>query len=418
MSQIYNPKLVTNGLVFIYDDKNIKSYTGPQITNIATQLSTRGDGVSTYYKFYAGTDTDFIPTLGNITYPYMDMYNDYNGGSGNCCPSPFTYGNGISVSGSTLYTYGVVYRSANRYTHPNLMYHYEYNGGTYLTEFGVHNSGYSWQETHLGNGWYWSRAKFTSQPTATLIYTGAWMYQYATWNRWEIAKVLIAPGDWTNLHPKYWPNVGTTRSNTQVIKDLTGNNTVTASSLTYNSNGTFSFNGTNNYIIVPNSANLNPGNGSFSIVCWVNSDPSNAGEGWDLWIAKRAGGGSNGYYVGANSGSGVRFMLGNDAGSRIDTAFIGYTSNTWAMFTAILDRTANTQTIIRNNYDESSSITPSGGNYNNVYDLNIGGDVGVNAPAGQFYTNGSIAQVMIYNRALSATEVSQNFNALRGRYGV
>ena len=35
----------------------------------------------------------------------------------------------------------------------------------------------------------------------------------------------------------------------------------------------------------------------------------------------------------------------------------------------------------------------------------------------RFY-NGNIAQASIYNRALSATEVSQNFNALRGRYGI
>jgi len=34
------------------------------------------------------------------------------------------------------------------------------------------------------------------------------------------------------------------------------------------------------------------------------------------------------------------------------------------------------------------------------------------------YLNGNIAQVSIYNRALSAAEVSQNFNALRGRYGI
>jgi hypothetical protein len=32
--------------------------------------------------------------------------------------------------------------------------------------------------------------------------------------------------------------------------------------------------------------------------------------------------------------------------------------------------------------------------------------------------DGNIAQVSIYNRALSADEVSQNFNALRWRYGV
>ena len=34
------------------------------------------------------------------------------------------------------------------------------------------------------------------------------------------------------------------------------------------------------------------------------------------------------------------------------------------------------------------------------------------------YFNGNIAQVSIYNRALTATEIQQNFNALRGRFGI
>ena len=35
-----------------------------------------------------------------------------------------------------------------------------------------------------------------------------------------------------------------------------------------------------------------------------------------------------------------------------------------------------------------------------------------------YYLSGNLASTQIYNRALSATEVQQNFNALRGRYGI
>jgi hypothetical protein len=34
------------------------------------------------------------------------------------------------------------------------------------------------------------------------------------------------------------------------------------------------------------------------------------------------------------------------------------------------------------------------------------------------FLNGNISQVQIYNRALSAQEISQNFNATKGRYGL
>jgi len=40
-----------------------------------------------------------------------------------------------------------------------------------------------------------------------------------------------------------------------------------------------------------------------------------------------------------------------------------------------------------------------------------------NAPASAYF-NGNIANILYYNRALSEAEIRQNFNALRGRYGI
>ena len=45
------------------------------------------------------------------------------------------------------------------------------------------------------------------------------------------------------------------------------------------------------------------------------------------------------------------------------------------------------------------------------------GAINPSALAGGYY-DGKISNVSIYNRALSAAEVQQNFNALRGRYGI
>ena len=214
-------------------------------------------------------------------------------------------------------------------------------------------------------------------------------------------------------NPRSYPGTGT------AWYDLSGkgNNGILTNGPTYNSEngGSIVFDGTDDYVSISNSTIINPGTGSFSITVWVNSDPSLGGDGWDLWVAKRAvANGSNGYYLGVNNPAGVKFMLGNDANSRTDTGYLTYTYNTWAMYTAILDRTANTQTIIKNNYEEISSTTPSGGNYSNTGALSIGGDIGINS----FYVNGKISNVKIYNRALSADEVAQNFNALRGRFGI
>jgi hypothetical protein len=41
-----------------------------------------------------------------------------------------------------------------------------------------------------------------------------------------------------------------------------------------------------------------------------------------------------------------------------------------------------------------------------------------NPPLAGYYFNGNMSNVSFYNRDLSAVEVAQNFNALRGRYGI
>ena len=194
-----------------------------------------------------------------------------------------------------------------------------------------------------------------------------------------------------------------------------GNNGTLTNGPTFNSsnNGSIVFDGTDDYISIPNSTTVNPNTGSFTIVAWVNSDPSNGGDGWDLWVAKRSTG-TNGYYIGAQVGTGMRFVVGNNVDSRTDTPFIGFSYNTWIMVTAVLDLNLNTQTIIRNNFEETASITPSGGTYSNTANLNLGADFN----GGNFQTNGRIATVRLYNRALTATEILQNYNATKSRFGL
>jgi hypothetical protein len=77
-----------------------------------------------------------------------------------------------------------------------------------------------------------------------------------------------------------------------------------------------------------------------------------------------------------------------------------------------------------------ANIYNKGVNYysdNNNYTIAYTGDNGGTVPADLWIgwmqykgatLNGRVYNASVYNRALSATEVSQNFNALRGRYGI
>lgn len=409
MSVLSSPNIVTNGLIFNYDVNNKKSYKSPVSQNILTQIEPRGLGVNSFYSFTTGTEQVHIPTLGWINdCKYVDMYNDYNGGSNNCCPSPYGYGQGLTVSGSTEYTYAIVYKSVNGYTHPNYMYHYEYNGGTYLTEYGVFysNGTYSGQVRNLGDDWYWASAKFTTQPTCNLINTGSWMYEYGRYNRFYVAKVMLIQGDYTNMHPRLWPSLATTVSNTQAILDLTNNNTITATSLTYASDGTFSFNGSSNYLSIPNTT-LGNGNVEWTISCWMKTTTTTNSLGQGSVISNISGGPVYSM-MGVNNGKIVYWTYQNSAWAQ--KLGVGKTVNddNWHMLTWV-NYSNYTMDMYVDGILDSNVANSTSGNNNPV-------DVIGRSWAGYF--PGSIASLMRYTRALTRSEVLQNFNAQRGIYGL
>jgi len=87
--------------------------------------------------------------------------------------------------------------------------------------------------------------------------------------------------------------------------------------------------------------------------------------------------------------------------------------NTWYNFSITLNGATGTmyRNAVIDNTNSSMTFTPSSlGSTNQNY---LG-----KSQYSDPYFQGNIANVAIYNRALSATEVSQNFNALRGRFGI
>ncbi|MBU3744011.1 MAG: hypothetical protein FGM61_05590 [Sediminibacterium sp.] len=81
------------------------------------------------------------------------------------------------------------------------------------------------------------------------------------------------------------------------------------------------------------------------------------------------------------------------------------------VFIAVTQSTTNSYMYINGSLHAQTTI--SGGLVNLQPNLYIGA-----WGAGGRYLNGNIGNVLIYNRALSATEISQNFNALKSRFGL
>ena len=398
MSINHSSSTVISGLVFSMDAMNKKSYVGPPIKNNPTGISFAGVSTSTGYVCTGITEVIDIPQLGPTTAYTSNIQNDYST-SGNCCPSLFQYG-GYAVTGSTLYTYGIVYRCQSGYTHPNFMYRYEYNGGTYVTESGVHDNA---KRIHLGNGWYWAWNTFTTQPSTTQINSsGLWFYNYSTFSdKISVAKVFVTQGDYTGLHPKYWPDMNVTRSNTQAIVDLTGNNTLTANSLTYASDGTFSFNGSNDKLTL-NTNTIISGTSDYTIDAAFKT--SAAGTDFifgNYGVASGASGGLE-YYV-------YQSKLNNYIAGNTQSAT---TLNLNQWYIASVTRSGSTITHYLNGIADGSGTNAASISATNPFTIGNGHDYTSEA------FGGTIGAIKVYNRALSAAEVAQNFQALRGRYGI
>lgn len=405
-----SPTVVTNGLIFAMDQANIKSYRGPAITNLAQTLTTVGTGTAAGYSSTALPVTEDIPGIGLTSFSYNVIQNDYPAVSTNCCPSLFSYNGGQAVTPSTLYTYAIVYRCDSSYTNSNYMYRYEYtaNGGTYVTEAGIFNNS---NRAYLGNGWYWAWGTFTTQPTTNwLSYMGAYYYRYSTTaDRLAVARVLLVQGDYTALHPAYWPNVATTRAGTDVAYDQVGGNPMTAANLGYASNGTFSFNGSTSTLIFPENATFNTQTPTIEVWVKTNATTQNG-----FFFEK--GQVNTQYSLFQEGGTMVwRGAVGGSVTNMVTFATATYMSATsYAQVVATF--TSGYQALYVNGVLVNSN-TLTGTLSTNTNGCSIGVYGGFNGGR-SYYLNGTIGNVKVYNRALLASEVAQNFAALRRRYGI
>jgi len=194
--------------------------------------------------------------------------------------------------------------------------------------------------------------------------------------------------------------------------DLSGNGRTATiyNSPTYNSTngGTLDLNSSNQYADIASFANYNFGS-AITIGFWHYNSSTN--------IGKYRGVVCNTYA----SGTGFDFRYGSeDSGTRlyaiINTTVSSYslttTSNadTWGYYSFTYNGT--TLSLYKN-----GALTGSTSASGSLSSVNDSVDIGRNANSAE-YLNGRLANVHIYSSALSAAEVLQNFNALRGRFGL
>jgi hypothetical protein len=207
---------------------------------------------------------------------------------------------------------------------------------------------------------------------------------------------------------KSYPGTGTT------WYDLSGrgNTGTLTNGPTYSSanGGSIVFDRADDYVTVPRNSSLIP-TGNWSYECWFNltstTDPSFGQSFFGNW-----GNSSTGDFDIRKSGNTMIFYCydsGNGLISTITASYV-FTAQKWEHF--VLTRESNTYNFYFNN-----QLVGSVTNTNPVFDGSANMTIGIESGVFSNF-NGRMSSIKVYNRALSAAEVSQNFNALRGRFGI
>lgn len=120
------------------------------------------------------------------------------------------------------------------------------------------------------------------------------------------------------------------------------------------------------------------------------------------------------YSVFVNPSGTLNFVCWTSGGDGVYVTSTTFSSNTWYNFcwtangsNAFLYKNASLETIVaKSGFSMSNTVQP----------LSFG--AGGNAATGLVYLNGSMSSFSLYNKHLLGNEVQQNFNSLRGRFGI
>ena len=192
--------------------------------------------------------------------------------------------------------------------------------------------------------------------------------------------------------------------------DLVGNNTGTLTNgPTYSSDdgGSIVFDGSNDYVEIPDSSDWDFGTGNFTIELFVKADSVSGTR--PLLSVRQAGSGGWGIYFASNV---VTFYSSSGSVFNYSTSSNSFaTTNVWRH--VAVTRVGNTFTTYIDGISKGTD-TSSNSIDNSANDVLTIGKVW---PSGMTYFDGSISGVKIYKgKGLTATEVQQNYNAIKGRY--
>jgi hypothetical protein len=465
MSRYNGIRPVTNGLVFCIDPTNRQSYTsgstivydlantttgatlfnGPTFSTGSTSNFITFDGTNDYFSSsYVHTQSDHtviaivkLSTLNDDWIPIIEFSTTggtspwrahyYVQGLTNTFNAPYSYRgfganffNGSSIANDQWYSPVLYETNANEWmmltgrvsgttigdTFVNKIKSRPTTACTYsnqsIISIGNVRTGSFYYGGNLGLVLYYNRALTDNEIIQTYN---------AYKNRFNLPGDIVTNGLVLNLDTAYYnsyPRTGTTWS------DLSGsgNNGTLTNGPTYVVTGASSsiqFDGVDDYVDCGNNSSFNL-TSQLTLECWVKTSDVDT---YNHFISKFPASECS-YLIGSIQSTGYLYFSRSTNGINqgINGQFdINVCDGNWKHI--VVSYNSNTSTLLMSINGTIQTSSLSGNVYVSTSNLNVGRRTDV----GQYYS-ANISNVKIYNRALSATEVSQNFNALRGRFGI
>ena len=379
MGLAHSPKIVTDGLSFMYDTGSGKSYKGEPTTIYGDPFPGETTLPGGFYWSYE-YDHEIVdaPIAGHFlsNRKWIKSTRDTSGST------RVLFINNSFTAGST-YTFSC----------------YAYSTDASLTSLAhvSHNGGYSSTQNTTTYG--------TSDLGTVKRIHGTWIQQVnggpifgMQTNNAALGTTFYITGLQVEEKTRATQLTGGSRSATQGLLDLTNTSTIDISTASFDSNAQMIFDGTDDTINTGLFSGRNPATDPFTIEAVVKSDTTSGNR---MWIDA------------TNNGSNQRLYCAHAAtgtGNPMGIQGLGWSSTTphdtdYHHYVIVMDGSVAR---LYNNGEAHSTR-----NYTSyqIQALNIGG-------RNTYRWLGDIPIFKLYNRALTSAEVLQNFNATKSRFGL
>tara|TARA_R110001632_G_scaffold59950_2_gene145651 strand:+ start:1025 stop:2188 length:1164 start_codon:yes stop_codon:yes gene_type:complete len=383
------PHIIKDGLVFGYDtgygiadiETSTRFYPGKPTVNYVTDANT----MTGWNSYSSGNDGTFVTEFGTTGYRINNRAS-WNG----------LY-KGISVPATGIYTCSALIRYIGGSS--------DNNGATvYVSQYGAGDTSTSIDKSKIGE---WQRIEKTVNVTDTDLFFIFYLISFGGTNAtssWEVTmpQVELASGR--------TPFVNGTRSSTASLIDLKETASIDVSNVSFDSTGQPDFDGTDDKGVVTNFPHIWDSSLSVeSVVSWDDDTRSvifgnyNQGTGGhDINFEKNPGGVLRFYW---DRGSRDVYTTGNP---------VVTTSGAYHHVVFIRDAAANNFKF----YVDGELVTTVDNAGSGISSTGSTFRFGADTRNGATVHNGSIPVIKAYNKALTATEIKQNFNAYKNRFSI